>query len=591
MTTTAQQQPAQDEMIDFGKLSQAIKRQWKLGLACTAGGLVVAGVLTARSPRIWQAEFQIVVSEEQSGSGLANLLSGSGLAGLLGGGGSISTVGSNLDTEKTILTSPSVLLPVYAFVRKRDPFAAQATFSAWAGAVSVKEEKKTSVLKVSYQGTDPHLVLAASQKLSETYQRYAGRKRLRSLQAMVSYLKEQINLFEPRALASRKAAEAFANRYTLTKADSVPTSGGSGTLSFKNDLGSLLGGAINTIATGSSAGSLKDQETHLNKQILELRYQLARVRRAGNREPIHYSTNQGGALASLLGAQPNTGSLQEFDRLIAERRSRLNDNDPSITLLLNQRQVIVASMNRQLTKELESAIQLSEVQLASMQRPAGVIERFQELSRQANREESTLTVLENKLAEQELELARDTQPWELISTPTLLPKPVKPLPQRNLALGLVAGVVLGGGAALWRDRRSGLVHHLDELLELLPYPLLGQLNSAHSERWQGVLELLAHGPLAGAPQVAVVAAGELGERAQHFAAELQRTLQTADPAAQVLLTADLMVAGRAQAQLLVAGLGIATSDALKELHDDLTLQGRPVAGLVLLSDPAAGDDA
>jgi len=253
--------------------------------------------------------------------------------------------------------------------------------------------------------------------------------------------------------------------------------------------------------------------------------------------------------------------------------------------------VLVGSMNQQLAKELENAIQLAQVQLASVQRPAGVIERFQELSRQANRNETTLAALENKLAEQELELARDSQPWELISTPTLLPKPVKPLPQRNLALGLVAGVVLGGGAALWRDRRSGLVHHLDELLELLPYPLLGQLNSAHSERWQGVLELLAHGPLQGCVQVAVVAAGELGERAQHFAAELQRTLQTSDPAAQVLLTSDLVVAGRAQAQLLVSGLGVAQSTTLQDLHKDLQLQGRHVAGLVLLSDPAAGDDA
>jgi len=586
---TASSSPGTEESIDFGKLSQAIRRQWKLLLACSTGGLVVAGVLTARSPRIWQAEFQIVVSEEQAGSGLASMLSGSGLAGLLGAAGA-SSAASSLDTEKTILTSPSVLLPVFEFVRKRDPLSAP-TFAAWAGAVSVKEEKKTSVLKVSYQGTDSQVVLAASQKLSETYQRYAGRKRLRSLQALVSYLREQINLLEPRALASRQVAETFANRYTLTKADSVPTSGGSGSLSLGNDLGSLLGGAINSIATGSSAGSLKDQETSLNKQILELRYQLARVRRAGNREPIQYSSNQGGALGSLVGALPNTGSLQELDRLIAERRSRLKDNDPTITSLLRQRQVLVASTNRQLAKELENAIQLAQVQLASVQRPAGVIERFQELSRQVNREESTLTALENKLAEQELELARDSQPWELISTPTLLPKAVKPIPQRNLALGLVAGLITGAGAALWRDRRSGLVHHLDELLELLPYPLLGQLNSAHSERWQGVLELLAHGPLAGAPQVAVVAAGELGDRAQHFAAELQRTLQTDDPAAQVLLTADLVVAGRAQAQLLVAGLGIATSDALKDLHNDLSLQGRPVAGLVLLSDPAAGDDA
>jgi len=585
---TASSSPGTEESIDFGKLSQAIRRQWRLLLACSAGGLVVAGLLTARSPRIWQAEFQIVVNEDKAGGGLSSMLSGSGLAGLLG---ALGDPESTLDTEKTILTSPSVLLPVFEYVRRLEPAKTPTTFASWADAISVKEEKMTSVLNVGYQGSDKTLVLQASQKLSDTYQRYAGRKRLRGLQALVSYLKEQIALVKPRAAAARKAAESFADRYTLSKADSIPTSGAGGALNLGNELGSLLGGAISSITSGSSAGSLKEQETALNKQILELRYQLARVRRADNREPVQYSNQPAGALGNLIGNLPNNGSLQELDRLIAERRSRLNDNDPTITSLQRQRQALVASMNHQLSRELENAIALAQVQLASVQRPAGVLERFQELSAQANREELTLTALENKLAEQELELARDTQPWELISTPTLLPKPVKPRPARNLGLGLVAGLLVGGSAALWRDRRSGLVHHLDELLELLPYPLLGQLNSAHSERWQGVLELLAHGPLACAPQVAVVAAGELGERAQHFAAELQRTLQASDPAAQVLLTADLVVAGRAQSQLLVAGLGIATSDALKDLHNDLTLQGRPVAGLVLLSDPAAGDDA
>ncbi|MBM5798976.1 MAG: hypothetical protein FJ060_12620, partial [Cyanobacteria bacterium K_Offshore_0m_m2_072] len=244
MTASAElpaQQPPQEESIDFGKLAQALRRQWAVVLACAAGGLAVAGLQTARSPRIWQAEFQIVVGEEQGGSGLAGLLSGSGLAGLLGGAAGAGSAASSLGTEKTILTSPSVLLPVYEYIRRRNPQAAPASFAGWAGAVSVKVEKGTSVLMVSYQGTDPQLVLAASQKLSETYQSYAGRKRVGSIQALVSYLREQIAAVQPRALASRQAAETFANRYTLTKADSVPSSGGGGALSLGNELGSILG--------------------------------------------------------------------------------------------------------------------------------------------------------------------------------------------------------------------------------------------------------------------------------------------------------------------------------------------------------------
>jgi len=591
------EQPAAEEGIDFAKLAQGLGRQWRLVLACSAGGLATAGLITALSPRVWQAEFEIVLNNETGGIDLGSVFSQSGsLGALIGGigvGPRLGSLADNQATEMKVLVSPLVLRPAFEDLSVKLPTSlkSELDYGRWAAGVKVKAEKNTSVLSVSVLGTNPKLVLASSEQLAESYKRYSGRKRSQALKAAVEFLNQQINLLRPKVESSRRTAETYANRYTLTAADSQGVSNhGDGGLDLSGGLSGLLSG-VNSGLT-SSGGSLKSQQAALHRQILELRYQLARVRRAGPDQLVNVnSSGSSGVLGGVLGNLPNTGSLQDLDRAIAERRSRLTDKDETVQSLLRQRRVTIAVMNRQLALELENSINLAKVQLASLQRPPGVIETFQEISRQANRNESTLLALQNKLSEQQLELARKSEPWELISSPTLSGKPVLPSEKINLAFGLLAGLITGAGAALWRDRRSGLVHHLDELLELLPYPLLGQLNSAHSERWQGVLELLAHGPLAGAPQVAVVAAGELGERAQHFAAELQRTLQTADPAAQALLTADLVVAGRAQAQLLVAGLGIATSDALKELHNDLTLQARPVAGLVLLSDPAAGDDA
>ncbi len=584
------------ESIDFNKLIQALWRQWPLLLACVLGGGGTAALLTARLPRIWQAEFQIVLSVESPSSMGAMASQFNNLVGMLGAGsaGGGSSAGSQ-ETEMKVLQSPSVLLPVFEFLKQQqDPAKSnQLSYPSWAGGVGVKAERGTSVLNVTYQGTDPALVLATSRKISQTYQVYAGRKRLRSLRSLIDYLSEQILLFTPKADASRRAAEAFANRYALTSADSAPTSGSAGgslnLSSGAGGLGSLLSGIASSGASGS--GSLKSQEAALNKQIFELQYQLERVRRAGDGEPMALGGAQAPVLSNLIGNLSNNGSLQDIDRLIAERRSRFQDNDPIVTSLQRQRRVLIAASNRQLAAEIKNSIDLARSQLASVRRPAGVIEEFQELSRQANRDESTLLALENNLASQKLDEARDAQPWELISTPTLLDRPISPQPMRNLAIGLLAGAVLGGAGALVRDRRSGLVFHLDELLDLLPYPLLGQLNSAHSGRWAGVLDLLAHGPLAGCPQVALIEAGSLGERAEHFARALEVTLQQQDPAAQVLLTSDLITAGRCQVQLLVGALGVTKREALQQLAQDLSLQARPVAGLVLLIDPRANDDA
>ena len=601
MNTPVADQPP-EESIDFGRLLAALRRGWPLVAACSAGGLLSAAVLTARTPRIWQADFQIVLADDKGSSGLGSLLSqGGALGALVGAAGGLGGVGgaSSQETELKILLSPSVLLPVFDYVKSQLPRDQRAGLSlrGWAGAVGAKAAKGTSVLDVTYQGTDPALVLAASRKLAETYQNYSGRKRQRSLQTLIRYLNDQLAIYKPRAEASRARAEAFANRYTLTSADAVPSSsGGSSSVGVLGDgagLGSLLSG-ISAIAGGSNAGSLKVQERELKRRILDLQFQQARVQRTGDRELINMTSgsSMGGMLGSLVtGNGASSANMQELDRVIAERRSRFQDNDPMVVNLQKQRQVLIGVMNRQLLQEISSAIRLAQSQLKALERPPGVVETFQKLSRDANRDANILQNLENNLEEQQLELARDSQPWELISAPTLSDRPIKPQPSRSLTIGLLAGLLAGAGGALLLDRRRGIVHHTDELLELLPYPLLGQLNSSHSERWSGQLDLLAHGPLQGCPQVALIPAGPVGERAAHLAQALQATLQQSDPAAQVLLGSDLLQAGRCQAQLLVAALGVAHKDALSQLQQDLLLQAKPVAGLVLLSDPQAGDDA
>jgi succinoglycan biosynthesis transport protein ExoP len=594
---TTSSAPQADESIDLEQLLAALRRGWLVVLASGAGGLLTAAVLTARLPKVWQADFQIVLADDKGGSGLSSLLSQvGGLAALVGAGGGAAggSGASSQETELKVLLSPSVLLPVFEFVKRQQPASSAGhSFRSWAGAVAAKAEKGTAVLNVTYQGTDPALVLAASRKLASTYQGYAGRKRQRSLQGLVSYLQEQILIYRPRAAAARDRAEAFAQRYALTNADAQLSSGSAGIgLGSSSDLSNLFAGIANNLQGGSARGSIRAQRSELTKRIRDLEFQRQRVLAAGDSDALNYASSGNGALGTVLGnLGSSTGSLPELDRVIAERRSRLQDNDPTLVSLQRQRRVLVGALNRQLAKELENAIALSRAQLASLERAPGVLEQFQKLSRAANQDEAVLQNLETALEQQKLELARDSSPWDLISEPTLSDRPVSPNPQRNLLLGLLAGLVSGAGAALLRERRSGLVFHLDELLELLPYPLLGQLNSSHSERWSGVLELLAHGPLQGCPQVALIPVGPIDSQAQHLANALQQTLQRQDPAAQVLLSRDLLLAGRCQAQLLVTTLGVAHREAIAQLQQDLQLQNRPVAGLLLLSPPQAGDDA
>ena len=559
-----------DDEIDLGQLAAALGRR-RAWLAAGAGiGLLGAAAVTFITPKVWEAQFQIVLADNQDKSGLSSILAqGGGIASLLAG--QVGGIEIPLETEQTVLQSPSVLLPVFEFVKSQLPLEQRRglRLNGWAkGNVKVKAEKGTSVLNVSYLGPSPALALAAGQRLASTYQNYSGRKRQRTLQSTIAYLQEQIAAYLPRAEASRARAEAFANRYTLTAADAVPASGG-GSFNLAEGMAGLLG-SISGAVPGNSSNSIKGQQVELLKRILELRFQLTRVRAAGDREAVVY-----GGVGNPMG----NVSLQELDRLIAERRSRFQDNDPTIVTLQRQRRVLIGALNRQLAEDLQNSIALAQTQLSSMERPEGAVEQFQKLSREANRDEEILQKLENALAGQKLELARESQPWELISSPTLLDRPVSPRPELNLALGLLAGLLVGSGAALVVDRRSDQVFASDELHTLLPYPLLAQLQSADDPS----LALLAQATLAGAPQVALIPAGSIPYAAA-IATTLQSALQRQDPAAQVLLVSgsDLGTASRCQAQLLLTAPGAATRSELRKLRQDLQLQGRPVAGLLLL---------
>ena len=566
-----------DDEIDLGQLAAALRRRWPVLLGRVLAGGVLAALLTALTKPTWEAEFQIVLANQQNkGSGLATALLGenAGLASMLGAGAG----GADQQaTEVKILESPSVLLPIYNAVKASKPAEQTANwrFDTWVkGAVEVEPEKGTSVLTVRFRDTNKALVLPISRRISQAYQSYSGRARSREVRQLEAYLTAQIAELRPRSQAATRAAQSYAAEHSLSVADGLPISGAlraAGGVDPKQQ-GSTIG------IDGS--GNLEARRTALQQRLNALQVQLDQARKAGSQ--VLY-------IASETAARTDKGStfdlLTNVETELAEKRSRLRPNDPIVQRLERERQSLTRYINLQTIALLEGEIVLTRANFSSLERPKEVLLRHRELTQNALRQEATLVELENSLAKFRLEQARLTDPWELISVPTLLDRPVAPRPARNLALGLLAGLVLGSGAALVVDRRTDLVFASDELRALLPYPLLAELHSAADPS----LPLLARGPLAAAPQVALIPVGAIPD-AEAVAQTLQAALQQQDPAAQVLLSTDLAVASRCQAQLLLTAPGAASRAALRKLQQDLRLQGRPVAGqLLLVPQPAEAE--
>ena len=561
-TPTPMPSPAADDEIDLRQLAAALQRHWRLIAKVAGGTLLLSGIYAFTQPRVWEGQFQIVLASGESGGGrLAQLAAGNpmlaGLAGLGGGGGK-----DSLETEVKVLESPSVLKPVYDFVRQTKQRSGQNVdgmrFGSWVKSVQVELEKGTSVLNIAYTDTDKGLVLPVIERISKEYQLYSGRDRRQDLANGVAYLKQSITTLSPKAEASMKRAQDYALSHGLGLQDGLPASSGSGSDAKGN--------------AGSPGGSVEANRQQAQAQVALLQQQLASAQAAGNR--VLFQAPQLEANAELY------GRYQQLEAQLTQKRSVLRDNDDLIRNLERQRQSLISTLNRQTIGLLQGQLATAQAALQASSRPKEVVLKHRELVRQALRDERTLVELENQLQLAQLEQAKQADPWELISTPTLLDAPVAPRKSRILALGLLAGLVAGSGAALVVDRRSGRVFAGDELQQLLPGPLLAQLHPSATTESTGKLTLLARGALAGSHRVALIPIGVSGASSE-VQAVLQQ-LRSLLPHTELLCSADLVAAKDCDHQLLITSPGTATRRELASLREQLELQARPVTGWLLV---------
>ena len=397
-------------------------------------------------------------------------------------------------------------------------------------------------------------MLPVIERISKDYQRYSGRDRQRGLAQGVVYLEQQVDELKEQSEQSMRKAQAYA---------------------LANGLG-LQDGMPSVASSSTPAASVEASREAAQNRVNALEQQLASARSVGNRSV--FQAPQLEANAELF------GQLQTLEAELLQKQTLLKPNDDSIRRLNRRRQNLIAYINQQTIGLLEGELVTAQSQLTSLSRPREVVLKHRELVRTALRDEKTLAELETQLQTLKLEQARQTDPWELISTPTLLDKPVAPRKKRIVALGLLGGLVLGCGAALIRDRRSGLVFSEDELRTSLPGPLLERLSLQQSKGLPMACELLAQGPLQQAQSVALIPVGDPDSRGLQT---LTSALQSALSGRSLLVSSDLVKTRGCDTQLLVVQPGSCSRTQLAQLQQSLALQGTPVAGWLLFDSTEA----
>jgi len=265
--------------------------------------------------------------------------------------------------------------------------------------------------------------------------------------------------------------------------------------------------------------------------------------------------------------------IAEINQQLIRQQQTFTTNDPSVIALKRERD----ALRRYMESSAFGNIAYPGKRSISKEQAQSIVIRHQELERKANRDQSTLSSMERALLSLRLEQARASKPWKLISTPTLLERPVAPRQDRNLAIGLASGIIAGCAAALIADKRSGRIFNKEEFKELLPTQLLLQLSSNQAHTWNDGLRLLG----LNITQDVSIAVLPLGEVKGCHMNRIRDILKQASNA-NIEICTTIFEAKKFDKQLLLASPGSIKKPHLDRLIQELKLQQTPILGWIWL---------
>ena len=101
----------------------------------------------------------------------------------------------------------------------------------------------------------------------------------------------------------------------------------------------------------------------------------------------------------------------------------------------------------------------------NLKRPNEILLKYKDLINKYNRDENISNEVEERLLLSRLELSRQKDSWELISTPTIFDKRESPNRKSLLIRTFIISSLFGSFIAYLIDRREGYIYELSQLKE------------------------------------------------------------------------------------------------------------------------------
>ena len=545
------------DVIDYEQILDALKRKKIFITIITASSILLGALYTISRKPTWEGQFQIVIaSQNESIKDNSLLLSSSGIPEFMGK--------SQLKTEVEILKSPSVLMPIFKeFViykkNKGLKKEAELNYLEWlADKFNIKLIRGSQVLNISYYDNDKFLITSVLEKVSRAYQSYSNKNRDREIELGLKYLENQVKIFKDRSINSLKEVQRYALQNSIPIDDFRRNDDFGRNDEFRKNSRMEF---INTVKIYREY--LLDIEKFKDSSKLDEYVKVA----ASN-------VNNNGLINIIK-------EIENLEISLDLARARFKPTDIKILAMEEDLKIYKLSLKENFKNFIKAEIDRYQNILSSTNIPEEVLLKFKELVRESERDDQLLSRLDAQFQSVSLKNAEKVDPWELITKPTLLDKPIAPRKLRIIAISTFLGLSTGIIYALLSYNLNNTIFNFSFIKQKYGWKLLQDFSNFDNEQVSLNCELFANSYLFASNEKSILflKCGELDDNKYNI---FRKYINISFLNNEIKHTDDIRNATEKELTILVCSIDKIKKTELDSINGQLNLLGIIIDGVIII---------
>ncbi len=544
----------------------------KLIAIITFLSMAISLIYASTKEKIYKGSFQIVLKNDSNSSN--NSFSSELLNNALGsriGNFVRSQTAQDINTQVEILKSPSVLMPIFEYVKAEKLNAkkniSKYRFDKWLKkSLGIELIDGTTVLKIEYFDNNKELIFNSLNKISTAYQQYSDKDRITGLESGIKYIENQIEIYKQKSQNSFSEFQKFAtennmNSFFISENFS------------EEDVSSFI---------DSQSGI--QQDSLLRKRINTLELYIARLENIKNNTLDFELAKSIAEIMSenteILLKRNDLVSISTVSESLLNAKTNLTENDPSIIDLQLQLDFMKADFVKTIIAELKSLKTRSEIDLQSNLKSDSQYTKYKELARKSIRDDFTLQNLEQQKQILSLEQAKSSKPWELITEPTLFDKPIGLAKRLILLNGLLIGLVLSALTIYLKDRIKDYVYSYKELTKDINIGFKLNIQTQKQEKFKETIKILSL-KLSQKEKINNLGLFIVGDIPKEYINKIVENLNLENQF-KIVIAKDLLELQKLNTNLILLSPGAITRTELKNLKQNINVQGISFLGALII---------